>query len=251
MKNQIPNALTLVNLFCGCCGIVSCLYNEYYLVPVFMGLALLADYLDGFLARALDAKSDIGAQLDSLADMVTFGVLPGVMLFTMMFIDNRFASEMQYTFNRDMGNSEVLFPAQCLSAFIYTIFACIRLAKFNLDDTQTENFIGMPTPAGGMFVLGLYLNLFLVDFLMTPVYTSAFLLVITIVLSICMVFPLPMFSLKFNSFKWSGNEARILFLLMVIPQPFLFKWLSLSTIIMTYVGWSLLLWMRDRIGYNA
>lgn len=216
-----------------------------------MGAALLADYLDGSVARALNAKSDIGAQLDSLADMVTFGVLPGVMLFLMMFIDNRFASEMQYTFNRDMGNSEVLFPAQCLSAFIYTLFACIRLAKFNIDDRQTENFIGMPTPAGGMFVLGLYLNLFLVDFLMTPVYSSAFLLVITIVISILMISPLPMFSLKFNSLKWQGNEARFIFLLMVIPQPFLFRWLSLSTIIMTYVGWSLLLWMRSKLTYNA
>jgi CDP-diacylglycerol--serine O-phosphatidyltransferase len=215
-----------------------------------MGVALLADFLDGFIARALDVKSEIGAQLDSLADMVTFGVLPGVLLFTMMFIDNRFASEMQYTFNRNMGNSEVLFPAQCLSAFIYTIFACIRLAKFNLDTRQTENFIGMPTPAGAIFVLGLYLNLFLVDFLMTPVYTSAFLLVITIVLSFFMVVPLPMFGLKFSSIKWKGNESRYLFLIMALPQPFIFRWLSLSTIIMTYVGWSILLWLREKIGYN-
>lgn len=251
MKNQIPNALTLVNLLCGCCGIVSCLYNEYYLVPIFMGVALIADFLDGALARALNAKSSIGAQLDSLADMVTFGVLPGTMLFLMMFIDNRFASEMYYSFNRDMGNSEVRFPALCLSGFIYTLFACVRLAKFNIDDRQTENFIGMPTPAGAMFVLGLYLNLFLVDFLLTPVYTSAFLLIITIVLSVCMVLPVPMFSLKFDALKWSGNEARILFLLMALPQPFLFGWLSLSTIIMTYVGWSILLWIRSKVQYNA
>ena len=250
MKNQLPNALTLVNLFCGCCGIICCLYNEYYLVPVFMGSALLADFLDGFLARALNAKSDIGGQLDSLADMVTFGVLPGVMLFMMMFIDNRFASEMQYTFNRNMGNSEVLFPALCLSAFIYTLFACIRLAKFNIDERQTENFIGMPTPAGAMFVLGLYLNLFLVDFLMTPVYTSAYLLIITFVLSFLMVVEIPMFSLKFNSYALKDNKVRYFFLLLILPQPFIFKWLSLSTIIMTYVALSLWVWIKSKIGYR-
>src|SRR4051812_35201657 len=133
MKKHIPNALTLLNLFSGCIGIAACFNNRVTLVPLFIGIALVADFLDGFIARLLNVKSDLGAQLDSLADMVTFGVLPGVMLYRAL----GFSMEAMFF---------PYFPLRYF-VFLYTVFACLRLAKFNLDARQTTKFIGLATPA--------------------------------------------------------------------------------------------------------
>ncbi len=155
MTKHIPNSLTLLNLFSGCCGIVACLQNEYSLVPVFIGISLLADFLDGFVARALNVKSELGGQLDSLADMVTFGVLPGIMLYSIMHYNVNLLS-----LHTSFEPKSILQDAWILIAFIYTLFACLRLAKFNLDTRQTENFIGLNTPSGAIFILGFYMQFF-------------------------------------------------------------------------------------------
>src|SRR4051812_41312592 len=146
MKKQIPNALTLLNLVCGCLGITVCLQNQFYYVPYLMGIALLADFLDGYAARFLNAESPLGVQLDSLADMVTFGVLPAVMLFKVS------------SFSMQAFYFSIHFIRYIV--FIYTVAACYRLGKFNIDTRQKQNFLGLATPATAIFVLGYYCNLF-------------------------------------------------------------------------------------------
>jgi CDP-diacylglycerol--serine O-phosphatidyltransferase len=237
MKKHIPNSLTLLNLFSGCCGIVACLQNQYNLVPVFIAISLLADFLDGFVARALNVKSELGGQLDSLADMVTFGVLPGMMLFSIITSKtNFFTNELIVNTNWFHAN----YSAFC--AFIYTVFACMRLAKFNLDTRQTENFIGLNTPSGAIFILGFYMQFF-TKWLSNPnwdftIYSKIAAMIIPFVLAFLLVAEFPMFSMKGNPFSWKQNKIRVLFLVSCIPQFIFLGWLSLSTVIISYLIFS-------------
>jgi CDP-diacylglycerol---serine O-phosphatidyltransferase len=229
MLQHLPNAITLLNLFFGCVGIYACATNDYQLVPYCMAAALVADFLDGYLARMLKVKSDLGAQLDSLADNVTFGVLPGLMLLQLISMS---------TFGG--GGSYTLNPLGYL-AFIYSIFACLRLAKFNLDPRQTDGFIGMPTPAGGVFVLGLYLYFFEQDFSNLPsmafklIYQPWALLAILAGLSWLMISEIPMFSLKGNFFQWKGNQVRMVFLVVSALLLIGLGAIGLTAVILLYV----------------
>lgn len=200
------------------------------LVPIIISVALVADFLDGWAARILDAKSDIGAQLDSLADMVTFGVLPAVMLYKISSF-----SIQAYFFTPVLIRYLV---------FIYTLLACVRLAKFNIDKRQTENFIGLATPAAALFVLGLYGYLFLsVNLdrgLMRLLFHPYAEVVITLILSFLMIAEIPMFSLKGNPFSWKQNKFRVMFFIACIPQVLFMDWLALCTIILSYIFFSVL-----------
>lgn len=239
MKKHIPNIFTLTNLFSGCLGILACHQEQYKLVALFIGISLLADFLDGMVARALNVKSDLGAQLDSLADMVTFGVLPGMMLYQII--------TAQYNFlgvGASVHQSSFFENYRGFAGFVYTLFACLRLAKFNLDTRQSEDFIGLATPAGGIFVLGFYMHYFLNwqfqanwDYI---IYSRLAAIVLSFLLAYLMVAELRLFSLKGNPFDWKKNKLRVLFLLSCIPQLIVLKWLALSTIIFSYVLFGIL-----------
>ncbi|HMV15349.1 MAG TPA: CDP-alcohol phosphatidyltransferase family protein [Chitinophagales bacterium] len=234
MVKHIPNSLTLLNLFSGCCGIVACLQQEYTLVPIFLSISLLADFLDGFVARALNVKSELGGQLDSLADMVTFGVLPGIMLFNIIQAKTNFITTIAASSPINLLEQPV-----ALVGFVYTLFACLRLAKFNLDTRQTENFIGLNTPSGALFILGFYMQFFSDWSLQSnwdfTIYAKIAAIIIPFVLAFLMIAEFPMFSLKGNPFSWKQNKFRLMLILSVIPQILLLKWLGLSTIILTYI----------------
>ena len=143
MIKQIPNALTLLNVFCGSCALVSIQNGRYTEGVIFLIVALVADFFDGFAARLLNVKSDMGRELDSLADMVSFGVVPGLILYKLIKISD-LASSFEHSY----------LP---LAAFVITAFSCYRLAKFNLDTRQTTDFIGLATPANTLFFIGLLL----------------------------------------------------------------------------------------------
>lgn len=235
IKQHVPNTLTLLNLFCGIVGIVCCLYNHYCLVPLMVFISLLADFLDGLVARLLNVKSDLGAQLDSLADMTTFGVLPSLMLFSLLHYTNR-ETPLHFYYNKIMNNQEVIFPALSFVALFYALFACLRLAKFNIDSRQSVNFIGLPTPAAAMFVLGLYCYYVFHQGKINSYIINEYTVLASIIgLSYLMVAELPLFSLKGNPFNYKENKIRFVFMIACIPQLFLFKWLSLSSIIISYI----------------
>lgn len=226
MKKNIPNIITSINLFCGCCALVCVLYGRFFNAFLFLFVGAWADYLDGFVARYLKVKSELGKQLDSLADMVSFGVVPGAIVYMLLV--------------RGMTKNFESFPQYLilagLPAFLITVFAAVRLAKFNIDTRQSEDFIGLNTPACTIFTVGLMLMYHYDSYGLREVVISPWLLYPTIVvLSYLLIAELPMFSFKFKSFKWAGNEMRFTFLILALLFLILFKEVALSLIIIMYV----------------
>jgi CDP-diacylglycerol--serine O-phosphatidyltransferase len=235
MKRHIPNTVTLCNLLCGCLALISIFTGQIYIVPIFIAVSLFADYSDGLLARLLKVSSPMGRELDSLADMVAFGVVPGAMLF--------------YLINESKGIEQVDFSDMStlvgLIGFLVTMFSCVRLAKFNLDTRQTEGFVGLNTPACTIFVLGLLL-IALGDIygMKSTVLNEVFLYSVSIILSYLLIAEIPMFSFKFKSLEWKTNKTRISFILVSIICLLIFKFgAALSFIILCYVLLSVFLWM--------
>lgn len=208
MKSHIPNVLTLGNLLCGCIGITYAFSGnlEYAAYLIWIGAGF--DFFDGFLARILNVKSLIGKELDSLADMVSFGVLPSVIMFIMV----------------TERNENALLP---YLTFSIAAFAALRLAKFNIDENQTESFLGLPTPANAFFISSLPLILSKNTIEMSDNVVSLVLVAIGLILSLLMVSGIPMFSLKFKDLSWQHNYIRYIF---AILSLILLVWLNILAI---------------------
>ena len=193
IRKNIPNLLTLCNLLCGCIAIVLVLYRGYLeWAAIIVGIACIFDFLDGFLARALNAYSEIGKQLDSLADMVSFGVVPGVMMYYFLRASMVMSMGNPSDANAFSSNAILVFP---YFGFFITIFSAIRLAKFNIDTRQSDSFIGVPTPANTIFIAFLPIALDkvkgdLLHFVLNPF----FLVGIVVISSFLLVAPLPLFA---------------------------------------------------------
>ncbi len=237
---QLPNIITLINAFMGCLGLVCIFSKQLDYLPYFLGIGLLADFADGLVARALNASSAMGKELDSLADVISFGVLPGAIFY--------------YLINQSQGIEQAIFfewdSLWGLLGFILTAFAALRLAKFNVDTRQTESFVGLNTPATTLFSFGLLLtvqgDLYALKgyLLQLPV-----LLFLVALLSFLLVAELPLFSFKFKSLKWKGNEERFIFILIAMSLlASLALGLALMLIIAIYLLMSLLLWGVGRLG---
>ncbi len=218
LKKHIPNFLTCCNLLCGCIGIFYVQRGSYLAAAYLIYAALIFDFLDGFVARLLHVSSPIGKELDSLADMVTFGALPSFILFGLL---------------RDT-NLPFYIP---FMAFLVAICSALRLAKFNIDDRQQTDFIGLPTPANALFISSLY---FLQGTSLEVLTQPYALVAITVLFSFLLVSPLRMFSLKVKSGGWKGNEIRIIFLLISILCLIFFKQAGIPLIIFAYLLLSLI-----------
>ena len=230
MKKNIPHIITSINLFCGCCALVCIFFGQFFQVFLFLFVGAWADYFDGLAARLLDVKSELGKELDSLADMVSFGVVPGAIIYVLLVrgLDKNFEEFPQYLI------------LAALPAFIITVFAALRLTKFNLDTRQSENFIGLNTPSCTIFTVGLMLiyhydSYGLGNFVTNPLFLYS----TTIVLSYLLIAELPMFSFKFKNFKWAGNEWRFIFMLVSFLLLLLFKEVAFTLIILLYVLFAL------------
>ena len=189
-----------------------------------VGICCVFDFLDGLVARALNVHSEIGKQLDSLADMVSFGVVPGVMMYFMVLLTGSF------------GNFYLNFVFPLLGFFI-TIFSAIRLAKFNIDNRQSDSFIGLPTPANTIFISSL---VFIIDLDIKgsngPFPIHPYLLIcITLLSCIALVAPLPLFALKFKNFSWNDNKVRYIFLALALTLLIIFKFVGIPLIIILYI----------------
>jgi CDP-diacylglycerol--serine O-phosphatidyltransferase len=222
LKAQLPNLLTLLNLFFGVTGIIRVLEGELLEGALFVFIAAGFDFFDGFAARLLKVQSDMGKELDSLADVVSFGVLPGLILFQM---------------TADAIGSESYLPYLTL---IVPMLSAYRLAKFNLDTRQSERFIGLPTPANALFIstlphLGLHWSTF-ENWITTP-----WILIATAwIFGFLLVSELPLIALKFKSFSFSKNRFRYLLILISCS---LFAWLQLAgipVVILAYIGLSVI-----------
>ncbi len=225
---SIPNLLTLGNLACGCIAIVFAFEGDLVTTAYLVGVAAVLDFLDGFAARALKQFSPIGKDLDSLADMVTFGVVPGVVMFVLISMICRYSPI-------ELFNSHPMRWA--IPSFIVTLFSALRLAKFNIDKRQSDSFIGVPTPANSILICSLplvaenVLPSWIHPFFETPYY----LLGICLIMSYLLIAELPLFSLKLKSFKWKGNEIRYMFLAISLIMLVVLKFIALPLIIVLYI----------------
>lgn len=222
IKKHIPNLLTLVNLLFGCLSIKAIFSNDLSLAAIFIGVAALFDLLDGLAARLLNATSGIGKELDSLADIVSFGVAPGFILWKLLQMSDL---------------PEGLDFLQYI-AFLVPLFSALRLAKFNLDDRQTESFLGLPVPANAIFIASLPLVYeysaqeyqWVGDLIGNP----WFLIAVILVFSLLLVSEVPLISLKFKSFGWKGNQTRMVFLILSIILIIVLQYVAIPLIIIIY-----------------
>jgi CDP-diacylglycerol---serine O-phosphatidyltransferase len=195
IRKHIPNTITCLNLFAGCIAVVFAFQGNYMTAALFIGLAAIFDFLDGFAARLLKAYSAIGKELDSLADVISFGVAPGAIVYHFILAQTHIT-----------GSSSLL----AWSGFLIPVFSALRLAKFNLDERQTSSFIGLPTPANALFWAFGIGNAF--DFFLDYTFDPILVAIGVAVFCWLLVSNIPMFSLKFKSFGWKGNRLRYYFL---------------------------------------
>ncbi|SDH04505.1 CDP-diacylglycerol---serine O-phosphatidyltransferase [Dyadobacter soli] len=220
IRRNIPNALTCGNLLCGCIGVVEAFHNNLLLSCILIGIALIFDFLDGFIARLLKVTSPIGRDLDSLADMVTFGLLPAIILYQLLM----------------QSIPDLLGIWKAYPAFIIAIFSAIRLAKFNNDPRQSDSFIGVPTPANAMLIASLPLIVHTEsDFWKDIIINTNNLLILSVVMSYALVMELPLIALKFKHFGWKGNEARFILIGVTLVLLATLKFLAVPAILIVYV----------------
>ncbi len=222
IKKHIPNFLTCCNLFLGCLSIFYATHNELVIAAYLIMFASLFDYADGFAARMLKAYSNMGKELDSLADLVTFGVAPALILSQMLFFHH---SQSQY----------ILF-----APFILTVFSGIRLAKFNVDTRQSESFIGLPTPANALFWISFPLMYDLSDNIQNAFKSAWPILFLIALFSMLMVIELPLFALKIKNMNWKGNELKFILVVSSLILVIFFKFFALPLIIIIYILLSLI-----------
>jgi CDP-diacylglycerol--serine O-phosphatidyltransferase len=223
---HLPNALTLANLFCGCCALLYTFYWQPEVAAMFTAGSFVFDYLDGMVARALRVSSPLGKQLDSLADIVSFGVVPAAMLYRLL------SGEVSIT--AAFGPSFVAVYA--LPAFILAAFSAYRLGKFNLDTRQGDYFIGLSTPACTVFVLGLTLAADHDRFGWKAfIENQWFLYALIPLLSGLLVSEIPMFGMKIKRFDLKSNLFNLIFLALFGVLILALKELALSAIIVCYI----------------
>ena len=235
IKKHIPNLLTLGNLLCGTIATIFAVQGEFVFAALLVILGILFDFLDGFAARLLHVSGELGKQLDSLSDMVTSGVVPGIIMFQLMSERN---SMVFYAGKREVvsliGLDLEVFP---FIGLILTLGACYRLAKFNIDTRQSDSFIGLPTPAMSLFVISLPLiqEYSSIDFVQNIIANHYFLIVVTVILTYLMNAELPLFSLKFKEYSVKNNVIKYLFLVVSLCMIIFLQYLSIPLIIALYV----------------
>ena len=221
MKRHLPNAVTCLNLLCGCLALTNIFAGRLEIGAWFVAAAAAADFADGLLARALRVSSAIGKDLDSLADMVSFGVVPGAIFFELL------------TRSGGTGGLPEWLP---YFGFAVSIFSALRLAKFNNDTRQTTSFIGLPTPACTLVVASLPLILAYDQFGIAPIILNPWLLLgLTALLSGLLVAELPLFALKFKTFRWADNRRRFIFLLLAAGLLLVLKATAVPLVVLLYV----------------
>ena len=237
IKKHIPNIITLGNLSSGLVAILLILNGQYVWAGFFTFLGAFFDFFDGMVARLLGVTGELGKQMDSLADMVSFGVVPGMAMYAMLKLANAdLANEVFYA-NENLNiliHSDTVYA---LPGFLITLFSALRLAKFNIDTRQSSSFIGVPTPAITLFVLSIFLIAVLKqdELVVRMVATPWVLYLVTISASYALVAELPLFAMKFKVWNWQDNKIRWVFVGIVVALLAVFQLVAVPLIIIVYV----------------
>jgi len=232
IKKYIPNSITSLNLLSGCISITLA-FEGYLLYAVYMIFAAaIFDFFDGMSARLLNAYSVMGKELDSLADLVSFGVAPSVIIFHMMKISLFGTVHLPPIENLTL--SEFVF---LIIPFIIAILSGIRLAKFNVDERQSESFIGLAVPANALFFVSMYIISISVtnNLVLGVLANKIFLSILSILFSLLLVAEFPMFSLKVKNLSWSGNKIRYIFIVLSAILLILLHTIAVPAIILLYI----------------
>ncbi len=221
MKKYIPNAITCTHLFCGCIGIVFAFHGNLNFAAYAVFTAAFFDFLDGMAARLLKVHSEIGKQLDSLADVVSFGVLPSVIIYHLFYLQDTSSNNTIWWY---------------YSAFFIAVFSALRLAKFNVDTRQTNSFIGLPTPASAMLSASFPLILNQDNASFTGIILNPYFLIAYIILNCwLLVAKLPLLSLKFKNLGFNENIYRYVLLIFSVVCLVIFKFAAIPVIIFFYI----------------
>jgi CDP-diacylglycerol--serine O-phosphatidyltransferase len=244
LKKHIPNLLTLGNLFCGTVASIFAVQANFTLAGLFVAIGIFFDFFDGFVARILNVSGALGKQLDSLADMVTSGVVPGIIMFNLL------SNNQIVPFN--FKDEWVMHSYVPFLGLIVTLGACYRLAKFNIDTRQSDSFIGLPTPAMTLFVISLPLIKEYSDFEIAQnlIDNNYFLCIIILLLTYLMNAELGLFSLKFKEYSIKKNLMKYLFLVVSIPMILFLKYVSIPLIIIIYIVLSLISNYRKKLEFK-
>jgi CDP-diacylglycerol--serine O-phosphatidyltransferase len=267
----LPNLLTATNLFCGLLSIISSVAGRLDWAPVFLLLAAVFDFLDGFSARIFKSYSELGKQLDSLADIVSFGVAPGIMMMVVLVVTinfggpiyhyDSFSSHVHYEWNNwinalfyevpnGMDASIKYFP---LIALIVPVLSMFRLAKFNIDDRQSIGFLGVPTPLNAFFLTFFPLLLWF-DFEKWTVNPTSYIYFFdtyivgaaTVVMAFLMITEIPLMALKFKSFGWTENKLKFIFLLLCLFLFLVLNVWAIPVIVFLYLILSLFSFTKQK-----
>ena len=221
MKRYIPNALTLLNLFCGCIAVIFTVNNNFVAASLFVFLGIFFDFFDGFAARKLNIQSELGVQLDSLADMVTSGLVPGLVMFKLLQLTGPYWSYVGN--NQALENISGYSELSILSILPFfglaiTLASAYRLAKFNIDEDQQTYFKGLPTPANTLLIISLpliieYQNS---DLINSIILNKWFLIGVTILSCYLLNSNIKLFALKFKNWSFKNNATRYIFMILCV-----------------------------------
>ena len=237
IKKHIPNTITLLNLASGLLAVIAIFKGYYDEAFIFVCLGIFFDFWDGFLARKFKVSGELGLQLDSLADVVTSGVVPGLMMFK-LFQDIQEDDTSRYFLTEEfyyMGFVPYL-------GFIITLASAYRLAKFNIDTRQTDSFIGLPTPANALLIMSIPMIQYAGshEWLVEALYNPFILLGITVLSAYMLNAEIPLFSLKMKNFSWEKNKLQVIFLILAVILLLVLEFTALPIIILLYVALSVI-----------
>ena len=239
IRKHVPNFITCLNILSGSLAVIFALKGQLTVSVVLIIFASIFDFLDGVAARLLKAYSPMGKELDSLADMISFGLAPGILMFVMLEY-SLFGTNVQADNLLDLSFGEISLLSASL---LIPVFSGLRLAKFNIDTRQTDSFIGLPTPANALFMasLALITEHGIYDTLDSLILRPSVLLFITIIMSLLLVSDLPMFSLKFKNLTWKENHIRFIFLAISLIFILAFNIYGIAAAILSFILISVLL----------
>ncbi|MFD2561678.1 CDP-alcohol phosphatidyltransferase family protein [Aquimarina rubra] len=237
-KKHIPNIVTLLNLFCGCIATIFAVQGSLELAALFVVLGIGFDFFDGFAARILKVQSELGLQLDSLADMVTSGLVPGIVMCQLL--TKAYGTSLENSLTYHVYDKDFLvgyYEFIPLVGLLITMASAYRLAKFNIDTRQTTSFIGLPTPANALLILSLPLILqFQTQAWISDIILNQwFLIGLTLVSCYMLNAEIPLFALKFKTWGFVGNKVRYIFLLLTVVLLVLLQFMAIPCIILLYV----------------
>lgn len=238
MKRHIPQIITLLNLFCGCVAVVFAVLNKLEWAAFFVFLGIVFDFFDGLAARMLEAQSELGVQLDSLADMVTSGVVPGIVMFQLLAMSQTGGWNLEMgEVSADSAHHAISISVLPFFGFLITLASAYRLAKFNIDEDQLTSFIGLPTPANALLILSIPLILLNQgnDYVNGILLNPWFLVGLTLLSCYLLNAHIPLFALKFKNWSFKDNAHRYIFLIISLVLLLTMSYMAIPGIVLLYI----------------